>query len=510
MERVQAAVASLYQKYSNNAEIIDKLVVYTEQKLPEFLAACAQRQQRKEILEQESELFIHSFMNDPMRQYFYIPISDIYVQYNGEHYTTINENDILHTILSGISSNKTLIAWKYKIKTTIMKRIKERNMLFSIPESHTIQFVLDRLTPVLLDKKDKAKYFLSVIGDNVFKKNTGLIHLLSPQCKDFVTLLLEKVQCYYRNTHRIDTTFKYKYYDYDYHKCRIINFSSSVHVPDYWESFTKSHILDIVAVAAHYSHRYESADGYIRSHDVNDEVRKEVLQLDIVGNSSAAVDGFVSAYLQESNGLSVHWTDMYYLWNHYLSAKKLPNLLFIKSLKAHLQKKLGYDAGKDIYTNVSSLYLRGIKTVKEFWEDNMAVADDEFEVSELCSLYAKHMAEQGSANVRVAAPEMLSVIKHFYRVHIVDQKHVRGVSCALWNKKDEMLAALEHLRLSHTEDGEIEDLSFYEAYQKYRDACSEIGLSRIVSKSYFGKYIDQVVPSQYINNGKLSYLYWSI
>ena len=54
-----------------------------------------------------------------------------------------------------------------------MKRIKDNNLLKSVPESTTIQGVLDALYPCLFESKTEAKYFLCILGDALLKKNTN-------------------------------------------------------------------------------------------------------------------------------------------------------------------------------------------------------------------------------------------------------------------------------------------------------------------------------------------------
>jgi len=506
LERIQKGIKRLYDRYSRNREVLRKMILYTEEQLPEFLDSYEQRLKRKETLERESEAYINGFMNDPKRQYFYIQISDIYVQYDGKHYSIADENDILHTILSEISLNKTLIAWKYKVKTIIMKRIKEQNLLQSIPESYTIQFVLERLTPVLLGKRDQAKYFLTVVGDNILKKHANLIHLLSPLSKDFVVRLLEAIHTYYRNTNKLDTTFKYKYYGYNYGLCRVVNFNASVCIPDYWEAFAKTHILDILAVAAHYSGRYTCADNYIREHGTDESVKEEILYLE-KRSETDIIDKFIENCLCPSeSSISISWNDMYYLWKSYLRTHNLPTLVFIKNLKAHLQKELEYDPAGDKYVHVTSSMLSYIRVLKNFWDENVTDAEDEFEINELCSLYAKYLDDEKILDRRIGESDMLSIIRHFYDVNIVDDKYLIGIGCLLWNKRDEMLAALEHLRLSYSHSESADGLSLHRVYRDYCNSSAETG--RIVSKSYFQKYISQVIPSKYIKSGKLLSSYW--
>ena len=63
-----------------------------------------------------------------------------------------------------------MVQWKHKTKTHIIKLIKERTLFTSIPETYTIQTVLGFLQTTLFETKDAAKYFLTVLGDNILKK----------------------------------------------------------------------------------------------------------------------------------------------------------------------------------------------------------------------------------------------------------------------------------------------------------------------------------------------------
>ena len=83
----------------------------------------------------------------------------------------MKEDDVQYTILNAISSNKTLMDWKQKLKVTILKKIKERDIFSCIPESETIQNVINKLHPSICDTKEKAKYFLTIIGDILLKKS---------------------------------------------------------------------------------------------------------------------------------------------------------------------------------------------------------------------------------------------------------------------------------------------------------------------------------------------------
>ena len=75
------------------------------------------------------------------------------------------------------------MAWKQKTKINVMKKIKDQNILFNIPESITIQNVLEALTPVFFRNKAETKYFLTVIGDNILKKEYKFKSFYNSYCK---------------------------------------------------------------------------------------------------------------------------------------------------------------------------------------------------------------------------------------------------------------------------------------------------------------------------------------
>ena len=68
-----------------------------------------------------------------------------------------------------------------------MKTIKENSLLDSVPESITIQNVINALYPTLFSTKCAAKYFLTVLGDNMLRKNNNHIHYVPLYSKTFIT-----------------------------------------------------------------------------------------------------------------------------------------------------------------------------------------------------------------------------------------------------------------------------------------------------------------------------------
>lgn len=148
--------------------------------------------------------------------------------YHNNTYKIINEDEIEHEIRTTITDqqNAELSTWKYKIKNQIIKKIKERDLLTSIPESETIQCVLNALTPFVFKNKDSAKYFLTVIGDILLKKNTHT-YFISTKAKQFISELGEESYALF-GTSNMMNHFKFKFYEHKYEECRLINIVDNV------------------------------------------------------------------------------------------------------------------------------------------------------------------------------------------------------------------------------------------------------------------------------------------
>jgi hypothetical protein len=117
-----------------------------------------------------------------------MPHNNLYYEYDGKTYKIIKDDDIHHTLLSTITDEGKLIQWKHKTKQTIVKKIKERTLFKSTPETYTIQNVLSFLQTIF-STKIESKYFLTVIGDCILKKNGDELYFVSSNMKKVITLI---------------------------------------------------------------------------------------------------------------------------------------------------------------------------------------------------------------------------------------------------------------------------------------------------------------------------------
>jgi hypothetical protein len=254
-------IHSLYEKYKNNEYILSRIYTHINTNLSTTieneLKTYEERIERHNMLINEQTNFIQVFLNK--NQYYYLPNCSSFYEYNGKKFTIIKEDVILHKLLSEISKERVLMDWKHKTKLNIMKLIKERSLFKCIPETKTIQMVLNLLYPLIFSTKDEVKYFLTIYGDNILKKNNNLIFLVNAHIKKMITEM-DNYSNYFIGYNNISYNFMTKYHEnHEYINCRLIN-SNSNYNHDLFKQQLNNFGLDIICVAVHYSTRFENSD----------------------------------------------------------------------------------------------------------------------------------------------------------------------------------------------------------------------------------------------------------
>jgi len=432
-------------------------------------------------LETEHATFVDVFLNK--NRYYYLQDSQVgcFYEYNGIHYRVIKEDDIHHKIFTTIPYDNTLQDWKYKTKNTIMKQIKATSLFSTTPESSTIQSVLKRLTPAIFTKRDNAKYFLTIIGDNILKKNKDLIYLVNGKAKQFLSSLDELSHITIGQTNVTRNFIKY-HESHDYSKCRLINIADDVE-----DVFNADQSLDFFCVACHYSHRFGNADDYIVK-KANENVKNYTLMLknnskeEIVTNFCENMIEHIDEKNEETNTTSIiSWKDMHYLWKTYLLIMELPSMMYSATLKQILIQRYEYSSLHDSFINITSKHLPRICSLIDFWNNHIKMTeDDELEIDELCYLLK-------SKNITIDEKEIISIIGHFFtNITIVNDKYLLKVSCDLWDKKKDIQNALDSLKNKNKQNNNETFISFEDAYAHY---CSMFSSKMVVSKTYFEKYV---------------------
>jgi hypothetical protein len=208
----------------------------------------------------------------------------------------------------------------------ILKQIKDRNLFDSIPETDTIQSILNSLYPSFFSSKNAAKYFLTIIGDNILKKNTHLIFLVSASMKKFLSEL-DNVAFGSIGYNNSISNFMTKYHEsHCYENCRLIKINEHFS-NDVWREILKKIGLDLLCVAVHYSKRYENSDNFIDNK--SDEDLSNYSYYLKNSNPKNIVLEFCHKYIiQTANDIKIDWKNLHFLWKQFLSNSNLPNIVY--------------------------------------------------------------------------------------------------------------------------------------------------------------------------------------
>ena len=524
-------VTALYNKYKSLPNVQQKLIHHIVDALPTILENTVQqyqqREERKKSLEEKSDEFIEEFL--AKTRYFYHSGTELFFIYSDDKtYEVIKEDNIQHSVLTTITaSHKDLLPWKYKIKIQIIKRIRENNnILKSIPESETIQNIIRLLTPALFHNKDTVKYFLTVVGDILHKKNSLHYFINS---KTFIPFIKELNQeCYRYFGINLLTHFKFKYYEHANEDCRLINVcelsNAFIAVDDYFKSHIIVHIIDLFCVASHYSTRYVCADSFLDKYCNDYSVINHALYLKNNTNLEI-VARFIHATTEKCPGYNITCKNMSYLWKIFIEEENIPNIFFNHSLQqllsTHCQElnldidalQLPHDVENTVIKNRTSKHLPFVCSFMSFWNtyiidfNNAEVGEEdeeeyELELEELLSLFNKSIKRSATTLLHnnVTDKMLLGLIKHFYPdIIIEDDKYLIHVGCRsnIWNKRGEIEEFIKKYKESKMDSANASQ-SLYAIYQCYCKYAFDKEYN-IISKRWFEKYFMSVYDSYLID-----------
>lgn len=495
--KINDAVSALYEKYKDNPFMTAKTDNFICNQLPLILHNIdvnhAEQLQRLTDLNTEQEAFIQTFLAN--NRYFYVSNTDNFFHYDGRNFVNVTEDEVIHNVLTSISRDRSLMSWKYKTKSAIMKRIRDYPISACIPESATIQAVLNYLYPAIFATKIEAKYFLTILGDNILKKNAeSVIHILNPSAKTFINSLNAACQMWFGVN--LNQSFKYKYHaDHVYNQMRIL--STVPNIPN-----GKIH-MDFLCVACHYSNRYLNSDNYIVKYCNDDKLTESVFFLKNI-SPETLVGMFVGEYLttgtssSNSTGTSVHitWKNMLYLWKHFLEVKLLPNVVTQARLKNSLMQQFTehYSEVDDSFMGMSSKYLPTVCQFLRFWDETI-VPDEteiEIEIGELATLFRRR------TDTNISEKQIVNILSHFFPDLEIDQdKYIYKIRSKMWDKQVDIMMAMDDLRDKIGLES-FASISVYDSYAHYcnymngengrrRPSNGSLATPMLVSKQYFEK-----------------------
>jgi hypothetical protein len=499
------SVDKFFQIYKDNDYMLQRIYNHIVNILPNTLETEAKNYEKRinlnSYLSEEQQVFMQVFLSK--NNYYYLPNNGFFYEYNGKDYLIVREDEIIHKLLSSISKDRVLLQWKHKTKMNVIKQIKERNLFSSIPETDTIQNVLNVLYPSIFHSKSAAKYFLTIIGDNILKKNTNLTFLVTQKTKQ----LLNELECVSASSIGNDnTSFRFitKYHEnHNFENLRLLKINE-IFSQDYWREMLKKIGLNLLCVAAHYSTRYENSDKFL-SMKSDEELSnyaytlKNITQNDIVTK-------FISECLDKTTDeYKIEWKNLHFVWKQFLSNSGMPNVIFSTTLKNLLCESLNYDKDSDSFIGVTSKYLPFYKDFLSFWESTITTTnsnyfENELEIDEISSLF-----KLWTKSKTVLTDEyILKILKYFFtNIEIAEDKFVLNITSNLWDKIADINNALPYIKNTIKTEHKLSLISFDDIYCYYQSYCTFNSMKFIVSKRYFEKYlyskfVDYIVYEKFI------------
>ena len=502
MEGSLVKITSLYEMYKSSSGTITKLEYYINTQLPSLLEKFNVQERKLLFLEKESNKYINNFLTDPDRQFFYIPLTDTFIKYDGENYIFVDEDNIWIIILNDITEKGILIECKQKVKNILIEKIKEQSLFKTIPESSTVQYVINFFTPTLFTSKEDVKHFMTLIGDNILNKKIDLNYFVPIESKLFFDTLESMCQYHFKSKLGITSTIRYRYRDEDYDKSRLLYFTKSIQNKSCWLSFMKDNLYNLLVVCCYYSTRYINADNYINKG--NDIFKKKIFHLKNNTKQDLINQFKQKMIIQESNN-NIHIKDMFFLWKIYLKQQNLPNMIYKAEFENIIKETMVIN--NNLFLNIKSNYLNNTKMVQNFWNQTISKdVEDELEISELYALIVKWTNDENINCTDFDENKLQDIIKHFYDdIQIENDKFLIGVKCNLWDKQGDILDAFQNKFNKNIE----KDITIYDSYVLFCKYINNKGKLLTVSKKYYFKYINKVIPEQYIKNCCILLNYWN-
>ena len=503
-EKLHHILDGLLEKYRNHEYVYGRLCNYMEKLLPDALENSVniykQREERKKQLTCDKDEFTSRFLQK--NNYFYSTQSELFLHYDGLHFKAYSEDDIQHQILSTITNEQSLMEWKHKTNTNIIKRIKDKTPLTAIPESATIQFVINNLCPMFFTTRNQVKYFLTIIGDSLLSKNANIIYIISPLFKELLREISNQSYSFF-GVSSILNNIKFKFYEHNYKDCRLIQFNNKVKKLTLPSILTK-HMIDLLCIASHYSQRYGSADAFLNKCD-EAKLVEHALYLN-KNTTETIVEKFLEKTTTSLVNAKINSKNMNFLWKNYLGEQNIPNIIFYTALKNILKEKCKYDEESDCYLDITSSHLPLVSKFIKFWDTTIIDGDSELEIDELLVLF-KQFNSSGKTNINMNENLLVDLIHHYYPdISIIDNKFIQHIKCNLWDKRNDVINSLEIYKLKCSEQEEEFTKSLNDAYEYYTSSKHLIN----VSKRYFERIAVELIGSHIDEDGLIKSSWWKV
>ena len=547
------SISVLTSRYKDNKYALARILKHCLYTLPNTIdnqvAEKDVRDERRATLTMLGETYVSEFLNNEV-QYYYFANSNTYVEYDGISFSVTSEDSISQKVLQTLSGDHPLAAWKRKIKANVLHQIKERGTSNVIPSSETIQIVLKSLYPLVFETRDEAKYFLTIIGDCLAKKNTHLCYSLPARARGFIEYIIHNLVVYTGFvTMNLASSIKYDYLhsDSDVSNCRVLAVNGSGQQLEY----NRTNPLDLLFVAKYYSNRYDNAEIFL-SHLPSSSKAQHALVLQQLGDLASIMSWFLDNTVEYTSSTddSVSGYSLGFAWKRFCQKRKIPVLVRPDELMSTIADcaillpsnnitrivRDGVDDDSNLNYVMINARLNNSHTLPvshflRFWNETMksksharspsAVQDaatattstsndseemDEewqLEIDEIIALYGLWL-RQNDLSTTTHAPledsETVAIIKYYLpELEITDRKYIDRVKCTLWDKKNSIIHFIEDfVKLKQQQNEPLADNfqihnNRHLLYNAYSNYANRIGPC-VASKHYF----DRILVSHFI------------
>ena len=364
LSRYTARLDAILVRHSAQPIFINTLDIYmntletvVERSMNEQLA----REEQRALFEKLKNAFITEYLKTC--PYYYLPDVKLFIEYQCETFGVVQESRIWSDIITSIEADEALVPYKYRIRTEILQQIRQRHIWRCTPESSTIQGVLNLMTSFFFPNKEVAKYFLTILGDDLLGKtstkqtiylNTGHIDsLISTLSYQFSRYVRHKIHNIFKkniqlsqvsgggtpnhsvsplltegmteSTHPCPTddsafsesahsgsqaqmdfipagisTSASQEISYPLMNLRILQTKTEIPPIDFWEDHIRTKVLDIISVVFHYSIRFENAENFLETYCSLPSVYNSANML-----TEYSVKSLIYQFLREGSGIGM-------------------------------------------------------------------------------------------------------------------------------------------------------------------------------------------------------------
>jgi hypothetical protein len=187
-----------------------------------------------------------------------------------------------------------------------------------------------------------------------------------------------------------------------------------------------------------------------------------------------------------------------------LKNKNIPNTVLKTEFEEIIKGKL--ENVNNIFKNCQSNFLENVKIFKKFWGETIEPdSNNEIEISELHTIMIKWISDNNKSSNNFSEENLQDMIEYFYDdINVKDEKFLSGIKCNLWDKLGDIKEAFNK-KFDKQFD---KNLKIYDAYVMYCKYVNNNGKLLTVSKGYFYKFLENVVPGDFIENGCILKCYW--